>query len=24
LIDDEYWRTNYIALDKRFKEWILT
>jgi putative spermidine/putrescine transport system substrate-binding protein len=24
LIDDEYWRTNFIALDKRFKEWILT
>jgi putative spermidine/putrescine transport system substrate-binding protein len=24
LIDDEYWRTNFTALDKRFKEWILT
>jgi len=23
LIDDEYWRTNFTALDRRFKEWIL-
>lgn len=22
-INDEYWRDNYVALDKRFKEWII-